>query len=1077
VTDGINSRELSNGPMKLLLACFAPALGFIVTLNSQAAQFKLSNQTFTVPDGFEVEVAAIADLAPRPISGSFDELGRLYVTDSSGSNEKPDFQLTHPSHRVLCLEDTNGDGKFDRITVFADKVMFPEGCLWYDGSVYVCAPPSIWKFTDTNGDGVADKREEWYQGKTLTGCANDLHGPYLGPEGYIYWTKGAFAEQTHVLGNGRIIKDKAAHLFRARPDGSDLDVIMSGGMDNPVEVAFTPAGEALFTSTFIDFSQPGYRDGIAYAVYGGVFGKIQDVIEDGRVKRTSPEVMHPFYEAGPAAECALCRYEGNVFGDEYRDNLFATSFNLRKVTRHILKPKGAAITSTDSDFLVSDSTDFHPTDVLEDPDGSLLVIDTGGWYKLCCPSSQLAKPDVLGTIYRVRRKSAPKVEDPSGLKIRWAKMSPGDLVKLLGDKRFAVRNRALGELGKEGDAAVTALTDFLAKTEDLTAAQGAAFVLGRIATSKAVASLWASLHEDAVSGVSGQALLNALRQTKFKVLSMLRATPANDADRHALASALSCEQPQLRRVAAELAGRIGDVKQTGALLRVVAESGGDPILIHSATYALIEINSPKVLRKELARYRKDSSDDSVRAASARAWNAGLIALDQMDAGDLTPEDVTPFLASSDPELRKAAVWVAGHHRDWGGALAGYFRERLTANRLSDADRAGLEKQLTQFAGDGAIQKLMADVLSETATPTLMRQVLLHAMANANLAAPPATWASTVIASLESKDESIVKSAVATARVVARVKPDARDFSPELMTIATDKSRPAELRLDAMAALPGRLNSVDVGLLSFLFANLDPAKPVAMRAAASSVLAQAKLNEAQLLALADTIKTVGPMEVSRLLAAFEQQPSEAVGLKLMAALKESKGFSGVRPDALKSLMTKYPPTVQEKGNELLALLNVDESKQKAHLDELLATLPKGDVRGGQAVFNSAKAACTSCHKMGYVGGNVGPDLTRIGQARTERDLLEAIVYPSASFVRSYEPVLVLTKDDEAYSGVLRKDAADEIVLVTGPNAEVHVARSDITEIRPSKVSVMPAGLDTLLSKQELADLVAFLKNTK
>ncbi len=57
-------------------------------------------------------------------------------------------------------------------------MMFPEGAMWLDGSLYVAAPPSIWKFTDTDGDGVADQRVEWFQGKTLTGCANDLHGPY-----------------------------------------------------------------------------------------------------------------------------------------------------------------------------------------------------------------------------------------------------------------------------------------------------------------------------------------------------------------------------------------------------------------------------------------------------------------------------------------------------------------------------------------------------------------------------------------------------------------------------------------------------------------------------------------------------------------------------------------------------------------------------------------------------------------------------------------------------------------------------------------------------------------------------------
>ncbi|MBC8002520.1 MAG: dehydrogenase, partial [Opitutaceae bacterium] len=126
----------------------------------RAADFTVNGQRFTVPEGFVVELAAGTNLVQRPVSASFAADGRLYVTDSSGSNDKPDQQLKNPTHRILCLEDTNADGRFDTVKVFADKVMFPQGCLWYEGSVYVAAPPSIWKFTDTDGDGVADKREE-----------------------------------------------------------------------------------------------------------------------------------------------------------------------------------------------------------------------------------------------------------------------------------------------------------------------------------------------------------------------------------------------------------------------------------------------------------------------------------------------------------------------------------------------------------------------------------------------------------------------------------------------------------------------------------------------------------------------------------------------------------------------------------------------------------------------------------------------------------------------------------------------------------------------------------------------------
>ncbi|MCW5552608.1 MAG: HEAT repeat domain-containing protein [Verrucomicrobiae bacterium] len=1063
--------------MKLTLLCQLGLTGFWAALTVNGAEFKFPTQTFTVPNGFEVRLVAAPELVPRPVSAAFDDAGRLYVTDSSGSNEKPELQLANPDHRILCLEDTNGDGTFDKITVFAEQVMFPEGCLWYDGSVYVAAPPSIWKFTDTDGDGVAEKREEWFQGKTLTGCANDLHGPYLGPDGYLYWTKGAFAEQTHKLGDGRTLNDRAAHIYRARPDGSNLDVVMSGGMDNPVEVAFTPEGEAIFTSTFIDFSQPGFRDGIAHAVYGGVFGKIHDVIEDGRVKRTSPKVMQPFYQAGPSAECGLVRYESAVFGEDYRDNYFATSFNLRKVTRHILRPNGATYLSATSDFLVSDNTDFHPTDVLEAPDGSLIVVDTGGWYKLCCPSSQLAKPDVLGGIYRVRRTGTPRMEDPCGLTIRWDQADADELVKYLEDQRPFVCHRAIQELGKRGDAAMPALTNYLAKSSNLSASRLALLALVRIGSPNAAAALWGSLARTNAPGITDQAGRDSLRQTQFKALSVLRASPPNEAAQLALEFALACEEPAIRRVAAELAGRIGDADRTFALLRAVAEWGSDPLVAHSATYALIEINSPTILRRELARYGMESSNPLAQANSSRVLAAGLIALDQMDAGDLQPQDVIPWLGSPDAELRKTAAWVASHHPNWGGALAGFFRERLTSQDLSEADRAGLEQQLAQFAADGAIQKLVAERLTGSNTDSATRQMLLRTMAAANLKAIPADWISPVNTSLGSKEEAIVRSAVVTARVLAQAKSSAPDFSTTLLAIATNSGRPADLRLEALAALPGGLRSVEPGLLEFLSANLHPEIPVARRSAATSVLAKAKLSEAQLLTLADSIRTTGPLEVSRLLAAFEQSNSEPVGLSLVTALGKSKGLSGVRPDTLRTLAAKYPATVQKSSGQLLAQLDVDEAGQKARLEELLATLPKGDIRRGQTVFNSEQTACASCHKIGYVGGTVGPDLTNISQVRTERDLLEAIVYPSASFVRSYEPVMVLTRSDEEYSGVLRKDAADEIVIATGPTTEVRIERSDIVEMRPGAVSVMPGGLDEQLTKQQLADLVAFLKNTK
>ena len=104
-----------------------------------------------------------------------------------------------------------------------------------------------------------------------------------------------------------------------------------------------------------------------------------------------------------------------------------------------------------------------------------------------------------------------------------------------------------------------------------------------------------------------------------------------------------------------------------------------------------------------------------------------------------------------------------------------------------------------------------------------------------------------------------------------------------MRIARNEAHPAELRLEALAALPNGLRSIEPVLLNFICANVEPSKPVMTRNAAANVLARARLRDDQLLALADTIKIVGPLETPKLLAAFEHSTNEAVGLKLLAAL--------------------------------------------------------------------------------------------------------------------------------------------------------------------------------------------------
>lgn len=1010
---------------------------------------KLNGHTFSLPAGFVIEQVAGPPLIDRPITAAFDEAGNLYVTDSSGSNDPVAKQLEEKPHRILRLTDTDGDGKFDARTVFADKLMFPEGTMWLDGSVYVAAPPSIWKLTDTDADGVADERTEWFQGKTLTGCANDLHGPYAGPDGFIYWCKGAFAEQKYDRPGKAPFVTKASHIFRCRPDGSNLEHVMTGGMDNPVDVTFTGSGERILTNTFLIHPGGGKRDGLIHAIYGGVYGKVHAVL-DGHLR--TGDYMPVLSHMGPAAPCGLTTLFSNTLGNEYQNNLLACCFNLHKITRHALKPTGAMYESQDSDFVVSDNVDFHPTDILEDADGSVVIMDTGGWYKLCCPTSQLSKPDVLGAIYRVRRTGAKPVDDPRGQRYVYKRMSVPDLAKLLGDARPAVQERAVKELAHRGADVIATLAGVLRIDNSALVRRNAIWALTRIDQGAARAAV-----RNAVGDSD-----HDVRQAALNSISLWR----DEGALPELLLALRSGNLMNQRLAAEAIGRIGDGKQVIKLL-TAAGYPSDRVRDHAVIYALLELNNAPATAAGL----KDSNPAVQKAA--------LIALDQLPEGKLEPQAVAQLLGSKDGGLKDAAAWVLGRHPEWGDTLAGFLKARVSDGTLSEMDRAELEHQLSQFAQTAAVQAILAETVGSEQAKPVARMSALQAMRGSGLKQLPAEWSKAIVAVLSTSDKPLLQRAVS----VLRAFPPAKDatipeeMTAKLQTIAGNTETPIEIRLDALAVLTGSPHQWEATQFKLLLENLDPEKPVSVRSVAAEVISQSKLTPEQLIELADLFKVVGPLEVDRLLSAYEGCGNDAVGEKLIAALKDAAALRSLRADALKQRLAKFSPKVQEQAAPLYDILNADLAKQKERLEQLLSGLKGGDIRRGQAVFYSQKASCVACHAIGYVGGNTGPDLTRIGGIRTERDLLESIVFPSLSFVRSYEPVSIATTSGKVYNGLIRKETSDEITLATGPREEARILRSEIDEVKPSTVSIMPSGLDQQLTQQQLADLIAFLRNAK
>jgi putative heme-binding domain-containing protein len=286
-----------------------------------------------------------------------------------------------------------------------------------------------------------------------------------------------------------------------------------------------------------------------------------------------------------------------------------------------------------------------------------------------------------------------------------------------------------------------------------------------------------------------------------------------------------------------------------------------------------------------------------------------------------------------------------------------------------------------------------------------------------------------------------------------------------------------LKIGAFSAAAGSVREVSAPQFEMLMKGLSPENPVATRSAAVDTLAAAPLNQQQLEQLCEAIKDSGPLELNRLLEPFSRSNDESVGLRLIESLRSAAALPSLRMDLLRAALAEYGDAVQQGISELEASVNIDAAAQRRRIDELLPRMSEGDVRRGHAVFHSAKATCSACHRMGHAGGTTGPNLSQIGESRTERDLLESILYPSLSFVRSYEPMQVLTVDGHTINCTIVDETPHEFVLATGPNQQVRVKREDVEQIEPSTVSIMPNGLDGQLSVQELADLVAFLKHAK
>lgn len=390
--------ELKNNGITIRPLARAFVLGVLLLVSSSDAASR-----FDLPEGFQIENVVPPGAVRFPMFAAFDEAARLYLAESSGLDLYEELQKLTRKCRVSVLEDTNADGKFDDARVFAEGLVFPMGLAWKEGKLYVADPPDLVTLEDTDGDGQADKRTVILTGFGHTDNGS-LHGLVFGPDGWLYMTMGQPDGFRITRTDGKVIEGKSGALLRCKPDGTHLEVV-SRGFENLVEVVFLPTGEIIGTDNWFYLPEDGVRDALVHLLPGGVYPLNAHAAFE-RASFFSGELLPPLQVYPAVAHSGLMRYAGRSFPTEMQGSLFSAQFNTRKIVRHQLSRHGSTFQSADYDFLTTTDPDFHPSDVLEAPDGSLLVIDTGSWYVHHCPTGRIRHAPAEGGIYRVRYTNA-----------------------------------------------------------------------------------------------------------------------------------------------------------------------------------------------------------------------------------------------------------------------------------------------------------------------------------------------------------------------------------------------------------------------------------------------------------------------------------------------------------------------------------------------------------------------------------------------------------------------------------------------------------------------------------------------
>jgi glucose/arabinose dehydrogenase len=422
--------------------------------------------TFQLPPGFRIEVVAAEPLVEDPVVAVFDPDGRLWVVEMRGF--MPNVEGTGEDQevgRVVVLEDTDGDGRMDKSTVFLDQLVMPRAILLVGGGVVIAEPPRLWFCRDKDGDLRCDEKRE-IASDYATG-ADPKHGRKAAHEhssngllraldNWIYsanhTTRFRFAdgewrrEPTVFRGQWGLTQDDRGRLFyNSNSDCLRGDLVPSHYLARNPHLA-KPSGLNVQIvkdqTTWPGRVNPGINRGYQ-----------PQMLRDGRLAKFT-------------AACGPVLYRGDQFPVEYRGNAFVCEPAGNFIRRVVIEEKDTALVGdnpySQGEFLTSTDERFRPVNLLTAPDGTLMIVDmyrgilqhqvyVTTYLRNQILERGLDKPVGLGRIYRVVHEAKKPGPAP-----RLAREQPADWVKHLSHPNGWWRDTAQQLLVERGGDAVVA---------------------------------------------------------------------------------------------------------------------------------------------------------------------------------------------------------------------------------------------------------------------------------------------------------------------------------------------------------------------------------------------------------------------------------------------------------------------------------------------------------------------------------------------------------------------------------------------------------------------------------------------